>query len=408
LTIQTTDIHKTALDDHGIVITGAVTSWTVAPNVVVASDLGNGVETTQNSSTLFNFGAISSSKFLGYGVHFESAGGVIYNGEEAIISGYYGIGTEAANVSTTNFGSIVGEKYAFVFDQASSFNKLDNRGFIFSEEYGVVDSSHASGGNTISNNGTIEGLSGGLGIASAPGLVTHLVNSGTIRGFASIVGAGVGALDLQNAGKLIGDILLTATENDTLVNSGSIGGAVHLGSGNDIFNGTGGTSGAVFGEGGNDTLTGGSAADTLDGGAGNDTIAGGLGADTLTGGAGVDKLNGGLGNDRLTGGAGIDAFVFDTKPNAATNRDLVTDFQHGVDKFQLENSVFTKLGNALHLNPAFFHLGTAAADANDHIIYDRAHGNLFYDSNGNTAGGVTLFAVLTTHPVLTAADFLVI
>jgi Ca2+-binding RTX toxin-like protein len=60
------------------------------------------------------------------------------------------------------------------------------------------------------------------------------------------------------------------------------------------------------------------------------------------------------------------------------------------------------------LKPAFFHAGKTAHDANDHVVYDQATGALFYDANGNQAGGVTLFAILTTKPVLTAADFVVV
>ncbi len=51
-----------------------------------------------------------------------------------------------------------------------------------------------------------------------------------------------------------------------------------------------------------------------------------------------------------------------------------------------------------------------ATDADDRIIYNTATGALFYDSNGNAAGGSTQFAVFTPaiKPVLTALDFVVI
>jgi len=39
---------------------------------------------------------------------------------------------------------------------------------------------------------------------------------------------------------------------------------------------------------------------------------------------------------------------------------------------------------------------------------NHATGALFYDSNGNAAGGVTQLATLTNHPVLAANDFVVI
>jgi Ca2+-binding RTX toxin-like protein len=447
MSIQTISIHKTALNDVGITIAGPDNSVTVASGVTVASDLGDGVFAPQSGSNLFNYGQISSSKFQGYGVHSSGPGQLVYNAAEGSINGYYGVGLSGNQTNAMNLGSIVAEKFGFAFDGTASADKLDNRGFIFAKEHGVVDTSTVAG-NFISNSGTIEGLAGGFAFSTWPGLVTHLVNSGTIQGGTySILGALHGAIDVQNSGKLVGDISLHSTAgNDTIVNSGSIsgvthlgggndsfnnagataggvfgedgkdtiintgriGGAVQLGNGNDTFNGAGGSSGAIFGEAGNDTITGGSGADTIDGGIDNDTLKGGLGNDTLTGGAGSDRLFGGLGNDRLTGGAGNDFFVFDTKPNATANRDIIADFVHGADKFQLENAVFAALGTAGHLNAAYFHLGTAAADANDHIIYDRAHGNLFYDSNGDAAGGATLIATLSNKPLLTAADFLVI
>jgi Ca2+-binding RTX toxin-like protein len=138
-------------------------------------------------------------------------------------------------------------------------------------------------------------------------------------------------------------------------------------------------------------------------------LAGGLGNDTLSGGLGNDRLFGEASNDRLAGGLGNDIFVFDTALNASTNRDMVTDFNHVNDTFQLENAVFTRLGAGVHaLNPAFFHAGAAAADANDFIVYNQATGVLSYDVNGSGAGGAIAFAVLTNHPVLAANDFLVI
>jgi Ca2+-binding RTX toxin-like protein len=139
------------------------------------------------------------------------------------------------------------------------------------------------------------------------------------------------------------------------------------------------------------------------------TITGNALANALSGVAGNDRLLGGAGNDGLTGGAGNDIFVFNTAPNTATNRDIVADFNHIADTFQLENAVFTKLGAGVHaLNPAFFRVGAAAADANDFIVYNQANGLLLYDVNGNAAGGAIAFAVLANRPVLAANDFVVI
>ena len=84
-------------------------------------------------------------------------------------------------------------------------------------------------------------------------------------------------------------------------------------------------------------------------------------------------------------------------------------YSAGKYAFELDNAVFAKLGAGTHaLNKAFFRVGSQAVDANDHIIYNRKNGYLYYDSNGDAAGGQTLFAVLGHKPVLTAYDLLVI
>jgi Ca2+-binding RTX toxin-like protein len=159
--------------------------------------------------------------------------------------------------------------------------------------------------------------------------------------------------------------------------------------------------------------TGNALANALVGNLSANVLDAGLGNDTLNGGAGFDRLLGGLGNDTLIGGAGNNVFVFNTAPSTTTNRDIVTDFTNTAgnnDTFHLENAIFTKLGGgAAHaLNPAFFRTGPAALDGNDYLVYNKATGILFYDSNGSGAGGAVQLAVLTSKPTLAAADFLVI
>jgi Ca2+-binding RTX toxin-like protein len=171
-----------------------------------------------------------------------------------------------------------------------------------------------------------------------------------------------------------------AVENIVLTGSSSIGGT-----------------GSNF----NNVITGNTGSNVLAGGIGNDTLRGQNGSDTLTGGHGIDVL---------TGGAQSDFFVFNAPLNLA-NRDVITDFANAAgnnDTFRLENAVMTKLGAAGALKSAFFFAGAAAHDADDHLIYNRTSGALSYDSNGNLAGGVTLLATLSTKPLLTVADFVVI
>ncbi|MEF8728014.1 MAG: calcium-binding protein [Accumulibacter sp.] len=66
---------------------------------------------------------------------------------------------------------------------------------------------------------------------------------------------------------------------------------------------------------------------SIDGGGGRDTIIGSAAGDAIFGGHGADVLAGRGGNDTIAGGSGTDSFVFGN----AGGRDVVTDFQDGVD-----------------------------------------------------------------------------
>lgn len=128
---------------------------------------------------------------------------------------------------------------------------------------------------------------------------------------------------------------------------------------------------------------------------------------TIVGNAGANRIAGGAGNDVLKGGAGPDTFVFDTALNASTNVDRISDFDVDADTLELSHAIFTALSTG-NLSSDAFHVGAAAHDANDRVIYNSTTGALTYDSNGNAAGGATRFAILSTGLDLTAADFKVV
>ncbi|MDQ3479188.1 MAG: calcium-binding protein, partial [Pseudomonadota bacterium] len=130
------------------------------------------------------------------------------------------------------------------------------------------------------------------------------------------------------------------------------------------------------------------------------------GNDRLSGGNGDDGLYGGTGNDRLTGGAGVDGFVFNTALDQNTNVDRITDFSVAEETISLDSSVFTQIATG-ELAVGAFHEGTAAADADDRIIYDSATGRLYYDADGNGAEAAVQFAQVTAGTALTNADFFV-
>jgi Ca2+-binding RTX toxin-like protein len=141
-------------------------------------------------------------------------------------------------------------------------------------------------------------------------------------------------------------------------------------------------------------------------------IQGNAGANRLSGAGGNDVLAGGRGNDVLTGGANDDSFLFNTALNARLNVDRITDFSAPRDTIVLENSLagtFRALANGFLTEAAFEANDTGTATgASDRIIYNTRTGALSYDANGSSAGGAVQFAVLSTKPAISHADFFVI
>ena len=127
----------------------------------------------------------------------------------------------------------------------------------------------------------------------------------------------------------------------------------------------------------------------------------GLGAnDRLDGGEGDDHLVGGMGRDIITGGAGADEFVFAEFGSA--NYDTVTDFNGAFDTIQLSAAAFRLDVGAIDVSE--FVLGTTATTATQRLIYDKAHGDLYFDADGNGAGARQLVASLVDGTALTYAD----
>ncbi len=149
------------------------------------------------------------------------------------------------------------------------------------------------------------------------------------------------------------------------------------------------------------------AGEVITGTDGNDSFVGGVGMDIMRGGAGNDTLNGGLGNDRLYGGTGKDVFVFDTKPNKRTNKDKILDWKYRDDTIHLDKDFFKKLPKG-KLKSKYFTLGDKAKDKNDYIGVNKKTGDVWYDTNGDKAGGQTIFANIGKKKAIFASDFFVI
>lgn len=139
----------------------------------------------------------------------------------------------------------------------------------------------------------------------------------------------------------------------------------------------------------------------------NNTLAGNAASNVLDGKAGADTLNGGAGNDTLTGGAGVDRFLFSTALNASANTDRITDFSPADDTIRLENAVFTVLTTTGTLAASAFRAGWNATTSAHRILYDPSTGYVRYDADGTGPIASVRFAILTTKPTLTNADFYV-
>lgn len=136
-----------------------------------------------------------------------------------------------------------------------------------------------------------------------------------------------------------------------------------------------------------------------------------------------DRFIGNGGNDVLTGKAGSDTFVFgkvwqqvvtgdsdtvQTYVNTAFNLtgvDTITDFVSGTDKIELHLDQYASLAG---FNASNLVIGSAAADANDYLIYNSVTKTLQYDADGNGAGAAVDIAILTGVSSITAADIVVV
>ncbi|WP_262029594.1 calcium-binding protein [Microvirga sp. Mcv34] len=171
-----------------------------------------------------------------------------------------------------------------------------------------------------------------------------------------------------------------------------------------------GTAGAdkLEGDNGNDRLSGLAGNDELNGSGGNDMLLGGGGNDSLYGGNGDDTLIGGNGNDAMYRGAGKDVFVFDTKPNVKTNVEYLYDFNPADDTIHLKLSAFKGVGKKGALSKAAFWTGTKVHDSNDHILYNKKTGALFFDPDGTGSKPALQIAVMLKNLKLTYKDFFIV
>jgi Ca2+-binding RTX toxin-like protein len=164
---------------------------------------------------------------------------------------------------------------------------------------------------------------------------------------------------------------------------------------------------AISGLGGNDFIFGASGNDTLLGGEDNDSLHGGSGADKLDGGTGNDLLVGELGADTLTGGSGSDTFLVHIKgfPFQSDSRvgvgqrDVVADFQVGVDKLEVD------LPNASGQQVPLLWIGGSAFDGANELRIDHQGGNTILQFNLDTDLSPDMEIQSTGNVNLSPSDF---
>lgn len=166
--------------------------------------------------------------------------------------------------------------------------------------------------------------------------------------------------------------------------------------------------------------------DTLFGNAADNYIGGEAGDDRLHGGAGDDILWGGEGHDTLIGGAGADTFFFDggeMPSRIKDSADRVLDFDAAQDRFLLLGETFMGIQVGDQQGPvldSFMLYGLAdgqfeirdnarATSEATRLIYDQAHGKLYYDADGTSKGyAPVLIAQVGAGLELTADHFVLL
>lgn len=86
----------------------------------------------------------------------------------------------------------------------------------------------------------------------------------------------------------------------------------------------------------------------------------------------------------------------------------IVDYTRADYALQLDHTAAAQLGPLGPLAQEAFHVGSAAADASDRIIYDSATGALYYDPDGTGAAAQVRIANLSPGLSLSAGTFIVI
>lgn len=300
----------------GLQMEGAGQVVNNAGSFVVSSHVAAGGMTLGGSSELINSGdiVVKAATEGGYGVimyaqsHFQNSGLLKVDNELSAIAVQMSpagtVDNDGRILAISHSGGAVG----MTMWDAGAFH---NAGDLIVRSVEPAVGVNLGGAAEIVNQGVISATSSGdfgrsIGIWTTDGDV-QITNSGLIEADDAILAQdNLTGVNLDNSGRILGDVTLGGGA-DLLTNAGGlIRGDVALGAGDDSYLGG---AGKLFGE--------------ISGGDGDDLIVLGKTDDRVTGGAGADSLAGGLGSD---------IFVYsEVSESHGALADLIADLDAGGD-----------------------------------------------------------------------------
>lgn len=412
VSISTTGTAYT-LDDGDDIVVGLGVSVVSTDFFAIRGDFSGHDATVYGSVTGYYYGI-----FLGDSITdadnsvFIAAGGTVAAdpsiGAAVLIYG--------AHAFAHNDGDISGRGGIIVGGDGPGLTQIINNGTIYCSDFAIAASTTGGGSVRITNTGTIESRHAYFG----EGADDTFINQGLIRGLV-VLGEGDDLFD--NRGGTVVGLITGHTGNDTFILAAS---AEQIHGGDDIdtigflgsvgasvtLNGAFANAGAAFGDtyAEIENIFGSTAADTFTGNWAANTLAGLGGTDILSGRGGHDRLIGGFGKDRIAGGLGNDTFVFKSPGQGG---DLILDFGAAVgnnDRFEISAAGFAGglVPGALNASEFRARADNVAQDADDRFIFRSTDKTLWFDADGNGAGGALMIADLQANAVVTAADIFMV
>jgi Ca2+-binding RTX toxin-like protein len=345
--------------------------WILERDVRIDVDGQHGIVESASGSEIILKGDVRVEGADYDAVRFMSSSSSLFIGDDAVIdarNGRFGVLAEGAGQPVENHGRILGylggvnfslwgtfknegEVYSYrgvVFNDGGAPSQVANTGTIEALLSGVTFADNAESRLVNSRDGVIDG--GDNGVILGADSYTEIINHGTIIGTTAIFGVTGpgGSLDLVNTGKIIGDIQLGDGPNVIDSFDGRIDGDLYGGASDDIYKISQSkltiyemvnygldevrstASYRLSSDIENLTLVGRKDINGTGNAAAND-LRGNAGDNRISGLEGNDELRALKGNDVLTGGAGTDTFYFSRNDG----RDVITDFEAGVDRISL-------------------------------------------------------------------------